>query len=206
MTVPPAAGPLLVVLTGPSGVGKDAVLAALRERLPAAHFAVTATTRPPREGEREGVHYYFLSEEAFRDLLARGGLLEHEQYANGRLYGVPRVPIAEALAAGKDVLLRVDVRGARTIKRLAPSAVTIFLYHPGGLEALQQRMIERGDPPEAIAQRLAIARAELESMAEFDYAVPNADGQLECAVACVLAIMTAERHRIGRQPVHLVAG
>ena len=204
MECPPDAGPLLLVLSGPSGVGKDAVLAALRPRLPAAHFAVTATTRAPREGEREGIDYYFKPESEFRELLANGGLLEHEEYANGRLYGVPRAPIAAALAAGQDVLLRTDVRGAQSIKRLAPGAIAIFLYHPGGLAALQRRMEERGtESAEAIAARLEFARAELATLPAFDYAVPNADGLLDAAADAVLAIMTAERLRIARARVAL---
>jgi guanylate kinase len=199
----PNAGPLLLVLAGPSGVGKDAVLGALRARLPAAHFAVTATTRAPRPGEQHGVDYYFLAEAEFRTLLAQNGLLEHEEYANGRLYGVPRAPIAAALAAGQDVLLRTDVRGAQSIKRLAPAALTVFLYHPGGLDGLQRRMQERGEDAEAIAARLAFARAELATLQTFDYAVANADGLLDNAAAAVLAIICAERLRVARQAVVL---
>jgi guanylate kinase len=199
----PNAGPLLLVLAGPSGVGKDAVLGALRARLPSAHFAVTATTRTPRPGEQHGVDYYFLAETEFRTLLAQNGLIEHEEYANGRLYGVPRAPIAAALAAGQDVLLRTDVRGAQSIKRLAPAALTVFLYHPGGLAGLQQRMQARGEDAEAIAERLAFARAELATLHSFDYAVANADGLLDNTVAAVLAIIAAERLRVARQPVVL---
>ena len=199
----PAAGPLLLVLSGPSGAGKDAVLGALRERLPNVHFAVTATTRAPRRGEREGIDYHYMTEAAFRALLAQDGLLEHEEYANGRLYGVPRAPIAAALAAGRDVLLRTDVRGARSLKRLAPAASTVFIFHPGGLEGLRQRMTERGDDAAAIAARLDIARAELATLPSFDYAVANADGQLDAAADAVLAILTAERLRVGRQSVSL---
>jgi guanylate kinase len=195
---------LLLVLSGPSGVGKDALLAALRPRLPAAHFAVTATTRPPREGEQEGVDYYFKSDPEFRALLAAGGLLEHEEYANSRLYGVPRAPIAAALAAGRDVLFRTDVRGAQSIKRLAPASVIVFLYHPGGIEALRRRMEERGaESQEAIAARIAFARAELATLPAFDYAVPNADGLLDAAADAVLAILAAERLRIARARVAL---
>lgn len=202
--LPDAAGPLLIVISGPSGAGKDAVLAGLKAREHGCHVAVTATTRAPREGEQEGVDYYFLSEPAFRDLLSSGGLLEHEEYANGRLYGVPRAPIAAALAAGRDVLLRIDVRGALSIKRLTPAAVLVFIYVPAGIEALRGRMESRGsEPAAAIEQRLTFARAELATLPSFTYAVPNADGQLDCAVDRVQAIMAAERCRVGRQRVAL---
>lgn len=198
-----AVGPLLVVLSGPSGVGKDSVLACLRERGLPFHFTVTATTRPQRE-VRPADHEFlsFRTEAEFDRLLAEDGLLEHAQ-VYGYRYGVPRAPLREALARGQDVVLRVDVQGAATIKSLVPDAVLIFLTPPS-LEELEERLRARGlDDPEAMQRRLALAAQELEQLSRFDYAVVNERDRLDETVDQVLAIMTAERCRVGRRPVVL---
>lgn len=198
----PAAGPLLVVLSGPSGVGKDAIREELLRRGHRFHFAVTATTRPPRGDERDGIDYRFLDEATFRGLIETNGLLEHEQYGGG-FYGVPRAEVADALAAGADVVVRVDVRGADSIKRFVPEAVLIFVYPPD-IETLARRLAGRAsEDAEARALRLDLARAELARIGEFDYAVLNADGGLETATDQVEAIMLAERCRVGRRPAKL---
>ena len=189
--------PLFVVLSGPSGVGKDAVLAALRDRGVSAHYAVTATTRPPRPTERDGVDYRFVSETAFRRMIEEGEFLEHA-VVYGRYYGVPKTPIADALARGSDALLRVDVQGAATIKALVPQAVTVFLL-PGSLQELAERLSDRKTEDEAaFRHRMDTVRTEIDRMPEFDYAVVNADGGLSDAVETVIAIMRAERCRVGR--------
>ncbi len=189
--------PLLVVLSGPSGAGKDAVLATLRERGLAAHFAVTATTRPPRAAEREGRDYHFLSESNFRRMIEEGGLIEHAA-VYGRYYGVPKAPLVAAIGRGDDVLVRVDVQGAATIKALVPQAVTIFLL-PGSLGELEARLAGRNTEDGAARQRrLETARAELDRMPEFDYAVVNPEGKLDQAIETVQAIIRAERCRVGR--------
>ena len=199
---PAGGGPLLIVLSGPSGAGKDAVLNELKRRGAACHFTVTATTRASRPGEQDGVDYHFLTEQDFLRLRDSDGLLEHVLY-DGTYRGVPRAQVAAALAAGRDVIMRTDVRGARRIKELAPGAVLIFIYPPG-LAALRARMEGRGsESPDSLRERLALAHAELAAMDAFDYAVLNADGDLDGAADRVEAIITAEHCRVGRGATRL---
>ena len=194
-------GPLLVVISGPSGAGKDSVLLGLRERKLPIHFTVTATTRPRREVDPADDQFLnFLSEEAFDRLLAEDGLLEHAQ-VYGYRYGVPKAPVQEALKRGQDVVMRVDVQGAATIKKLTPAALLIFLTPPS-VEELKARLGSRGlDDPETVRRRLEAAARELEQLPRFDYAVANERDRLDDAVDQVLAIMAAERCRVGRRPV-----
>jgi guanylate kinase len=197
------AGPLLVILSGPSGAGKDAVLGELRRRGHPFHFVVTATTRERRADERDGIDYHFLADDAFRVLLEQGGLLEHEQYENGKLYGVPRSEVAGALRDGRDVVMRTDVRGVASIKRLVPAAVSIFVYPPS-IDSLRRRMLaRRSESEESLKRRLELARTELSRVRQFDYAVLNDDGALDRAVDQTEAIITAERCRVGRCPARL---
>jgi guanylate kinase len=193
--------PLLVVITGPSGVGKDTLVRELKRKLgDSLHVAVTATTRPPRPGERHGVHYYFLSQGEFEDLIRKGGLLEHAT-VYGHRYGVPKAPLREALSQGKDVVVRVDVQGGQFIKSLYPEAVTIFLLPPSE-EELARRLRGRGqDDPQQVALRLLVAQEEMAQAQQFDYQVVN--DQLEEAVEAVLAIMARERAKPGRRPPSL---
>jgi guanylate kinase len=200
---PDGGGPLLIVISGPSGVGKDSVLARLRERGLPFHFTVTATTRPRREVNPADHQFLsFLSGPEFARLLAEDGLLEHAE-VYGHRYGVPKAPLREALARGLDVIVRVDVQGAATIKRLVPPAVLIFLAPPS-IEELEQRIRRRGlDDPEALRRRLDKAASELEQQSTFDHVVVNERDRLDEAVDAVLAIIAAERRRPGRQPVRL---
>jgi len=194
--------PLLVVLSGPSGAGKDAVLKELQRRGRHFHVTITATTRPPRPDERDGVDYFFYDETTFLRLLESGGLLEHQLY-NGTYRGVPRQQVATALADGVDVVMRTDVAGAQTLKRLAPGAVLIFIY-PLSVEVLRTRMLSRGsESPESLQQRLALAPEELARVRSFDYAIANEDGALDRTVDRVEAIMVAEHCRVSRTPVRL---
>lgn len=194
--------PLLVVISGPSGVGKDAVLAGLRAAHPAAHFTVTATTRPPRSRERDGYDYHFLGDEEYDRLLAEDGFLENAAVYSHR-YGVPKAQVREALARGQDVIIRVDVQGASTIKRLAPNAVFIFLA-PASLEELEERLRRRNtEGQSALRLRLDTARQEIACQEGFDYVVINRQGGLDEAVSQILAIIEEERGREGRLPTRV---
>lgn len=196
----PTASPLLVVVTGPSGAGKDSVLARMRSLGRPYHFAVNATTRAPREGEVEGADYYFVSEDRFREMVENGELLEHA-VVYGQHKGVPKGPILQALRSGKDVIVRADVQGARYIKSVAPGAVTIFVTAPS-LPDLERRLTARAaDSPEQIELRLRTARSEVAAAGEFDYVVVNDD--LDRCVAEVEAILARERERSGRPPIDL---
>jgi len=182
-------------------VGKDTVLSRIRERGLPFHFTVTATTRPKREVNPADHEFLrFLSDEEFDALLSEDGLLEHAQ-VYGYRYGVPKAPVREALERGKDVIVRVDVQGAASIKKAAPSAVLIFLAAPSSDE-LEGRLRARGlDDPGAMRRRLEKASWEQDQLSHFDYAVVNERDRLDEAVDAVLAIVTAERCRVGRQAV-----
>ena len=193
-------GPLFAVLTGPSAAGKDTLLAQLKPLMPGAHFAITATTRPPRPNEKDGVDYYFVTEDEFNRMAANGQLLEHA-LVYGDHKGVPKAPIREALAAGKDVLLRTDVQGARHIKSVVTGATTIFVTVPS-LAELTRRLLERGsDSKEQAELRMRIATSEMERANEFDYTVVNDD--LDRCVAEVREILEREHVRPGRSTPRL---
>ena len=196
------AEPLLVVISGPSGVGKDTVLDHMKQRGLPFHFVVTATTRPIRSGEVEGEDYFFVEEQEFLDMIDRGELIEHALVYNDHK-GVPRKQIREAMDSGQDVVMRVDVQGAKTIRALAPQALMIFLT-AGDEEALERRLRKRRTESEADLQlRLATAKEELGYLDVFDYAVLNADSQVEVAVDTILAIIEAEHHRVDPRRVEL---
>ena len=187
-----------MVLTGSSGVGKDSVLTHLKSLGRPYHFAVTATTRAPRHDETDGVDYHFVSVAEFERMIAEGELLEHAMVYDQHK-GVPKAQVRDALAAGKDVLMRTDIQGARTIKSLVPAAVTIFVTAPSGAE-LERRLRSRAtDSEEQLAIRLRIAREEAEIADEFDYTVVN-DDLAECA-AEIEEILARERGRPGREAV-----
>ena len=194
--------PLLVVISGPSGVGKDTVLDHMKQRGLPFHFVVTATTRPIRPGEVEGEDYFFVEEQDFLDMIDRGELIEHALVYNDHK-GVPRQQIREAMDSGQDVVMRVDVQGAKTIRALAPEALMIFLT-AGDEEELERRLRKRRTESEAdLRLRLATAKEELGYLDVFDYAVLNADSQVEVAVDTILAIIEAEHHRVDPRRVEL---
>jgi guanylate kinase len=185
---------LLVVISGPSGVGKDALLEVLKSRGRPYHFAITATTRPKRGVEVDSREYYFVEPDRFEEMAATGELLEHA-LVYGHHYGVPRGPIREALAGGRDVLMRTDVQGAATIKGAVPQAVTIFLA-PASLADLEKRLRRRAtDSPETVRLRLDIARREMDAAGHFDHVVVNAERRLQEAADEVERIIAAERAR-----------
>ena len=185
---PPPRGRLFV-LSGPSGVGKDAVLSLMKEMDGVnCRFATTATTRPIRRGERDGADYIFLTEAQFRALIESDGLLEWAE-VYGNLYGVPKREVSEALARGENVLVKIDVQGAATVRRLYPDAVLIFLDPPDA-DALERRLRTRATESEPDLQRkLAAARAELREAARFDRRVTNEEGESRKAAELVAAIV-----------------
>ena len=190
----PARSPLLIVLSGPSGAGKDSVLRRMKERGLPFHFVVTATTRPRRADEVDGKDYFFLTEEQFAEMLEHDELLEHALVYK-EYKGIPKQQVRAALASGKDVILRVDVQGAETIRSLCPEALLIFLT-PATEEELVGRLSRRKtETPEGLQLRIATARQELRRLDLFDYAVVNADQKLDAAVDAIVAIIEAEHHR-----------
>jgi guanylate kinase len=197
------APPLLVMLSGPSGVGKDAALAGLKKLDRPWHFVVTATTRPPRAGERDGVDYIFLDTETFLRMKERDEFLECAQ-VYGRWYGVPRHQVRQALQEGRDVILKVDVQGAATVRRLAPEAVSIFMV-PSSFAELRRRLAQRmtESSPE-MELRLQVARNELAQVHHFDYRVVNRDNCLDQTIADIDAIIAAEKCRVVPRVVQLL--
>jgi guanylate kinase len=183
----------LVVLAGPTAVGKGSVSAYIRENYPEIHFSVSATTRPPRPGEVDGVHYYFVSDEEFDRMIADHELLEWAVVHNSYRYGTPRPPIDAALEAGKRVLLEIDLQGARNVRAAVPSAILIFLLPPTW-EELVRRLTGRGtEEPAEQARRLETARVELAAQDEFDYRVVNTE--VGGAAQEVVELMAVPSHR-----------
>jgi guanylate kinase len=192
-SVAPSPG-LLFILSAPSGTGKDTVINALKEQGMDFYVVPSVTTRPPRPGESEGNPYHFVDEEKFKQMVEADELLE---YANvhGNWYGQPRKEIRDNLRAGRDVLLKIDVQGAATIRHKVPQAIFIFLV-PSSLEELTQRLAKRQtETDEERLRRLADARKELTQQYWYDYAVLNRQGHLQEAVDQLRAIMVAEHAR-----------
>jgi guanylate kinase len=186
------ARPLLVVRSGPSGVGKDAMLDELERRGHRFHRVVTCTTRPPRESERNGVEYHFVSDAEFDAMVEAGGLLEHA-VVYGHQYGVPKSQVIEHLEAGEDVYVRTDVQGAAYINRILREAVLVFIA-PGSLEELEGRIRGRGsDDEERVQRRLRTARGEMDRAAEFEHVIVNRPGELASAVDALEEILARER-------------
>lgn len=189
--------PLFVVLSGPSGAGKDTLLRALLEQDDRITGVVTAKTRARRPGEQDGLHHLFLSDEEFQAMVQRGDFLEHAE-VYGHRSGVPRAPVREALERGRTVVARTDIQGARTLRAAVPGALLIFIAAPD-LPTLERRLRARGDVPEADLQhRLSRARSEIAAANEFDRVVVNRDGAEAAAVDEVLAILREERARSDR--------
>ena len=194
--------PLMMVVSGPSGVGKDAVLTRLRERQYPVHIVVTATTRAMRPTERDGVDYVFLDEATFERKVADDGFLEWAMVYGNR-YGVPKDQVSDALASGKDVIIKSDVQGAETMKRLNPEAVFVFVAPPS-MEELERRLRDRkSEATGDLERRLETARQELERLPMFDYVVVNENGAIDEAAEALEAIMRAERWRYPRRRLAL---
>ncbi|MDY6912708.1 MAG: guanylate kinase [Chloroflexota bacterium] len=183
---------LLIVISGPSGVGKDAILARMKQAGKPYFFAVTATTRPQRKGEIDGVDYYFVSKEIFKRMIEREELLEWAT-VYGNLYGIPRKPVEQALSDGKDVIVKVDIQGAATIKRIEPEAILIFVS-PSSMEELQRRLTERKtESGTDLELRLETAQEEMKSLPSFDHIVVNKEDGLDGAISQIeTAIQTGK--------------
>jgi guanylate kinase len=194
--------PLLVVLSGPSGVGKDTVLTGLKKGPHHFHFVVTANTRPKRPDEVEGIDYHFISKERFAQMIEQDELLEHA-VVYGDYKGIPKQQVRDALASGKDVLMRLDVQGAATVRRLVPEAVLIFLTTPTEEELIARLRARKTEPSDALQLRIAESRQEMKRVSEFDYVVINREGRIDQAVADVLAIVRAEHCRTRQRVVNL---
>ena len=197
---PPQTEPLLIVISGPSGVGKDSVVTRMTERKLPFHFVVTATTRPPRENEVDGVDYFYFTKDQFAEMIERDEMLEYAFVYND-FKGIPKSQVREALASGKDVVMRLDVQGASTIKGLCPEALLIFLITENEAE-LEERLKRREtEKPEELNLRIATARQELKRVNEFDYVVENRDSKLDEAVDTIKAIIHAEHCRVNHRKV-----
>ncbi|WP_336746161.1 guanylate kinase [Paenibacillus sp. y28] len=180
---------LLLVLSGPSGVGKGTICTALRQKSPHLVYSVSATTRSPRQGEADGVNYFFKSRDQFESMIQNNDLLEWAEYV-GNYYGTPRSFVEETLAQGRDIILEIEVQGALKVKQSFPEGVFIFIMPPS-LEELRQRIENRGtESLESISQRLSVAREEISLLAHYDYAVVNDEVSLACER--IQAIITAE--------------
>ena len=194
--------PLLIVISGPSGVGKDSVLQGLKGRNLPMHFVVTATTRPRRAEEIHGIDYFFVSKDEFARMIEREELIEYAiVYSDYK--GIPKQQVRDALASGKDVIMRLDVQGATTVRKLAPEAVLIFLTTESEESLVRRLKARQTETSENLSLRIATARQELKRAAEFDYVIVNADGRLDVTVDTMVAIIQAEHHRVNPRKVSL---
>ncbi len=194
--------PVLIVLSGPSGAGKDAVLSRMKEMGIPFHYVVTATTRPQRPGEIDGTDYLFLTDAELNRMRSEGELLETAE-VYGHWYGVPKKQVKEALSEGKDVILKVDVQGASTIRKLIPGAVLIFLTLPSTEEYERRLRQRKTESEQALKVRLSKALDEMKNLPMFDYLVVNNQGELDSAVSQIAAIVIAEKCRIDARTVEM---
>ncbi|MEA1977066.1 MAG: guanylate kinase [Chloroflexota bacterium] len=194
--------PLLIVLSGPSGVGKDTVLQRMKELQLPFHFVVTATSRPKRKGEIDGVDYFFVSADEFIAMIERDELLEHALVYDEHK-GIPRQQVRDAIASGQDVIMRIDVQGAETICQLYPEALLIFLSTQNEGELIARLKARRTESEEKLQLRIETAREELHKVELFDYYVVNADDQLDVTVDAIQAIIASEHRRTNPRQVRL---
>jgi guanylate kinase len=200
--IPPR--PLLIVLSGPSGTGKDAILSQMKKSGYPIEFITTVTTRPQRAEEKNNVDYHFVSTERFRKMIEHKQLLEWAK-VYGHWYGVPKQPIKQALELGRDIIVKVDIQGAATIKKILPQAVFIFLVPPS-MEELATRLKQRHtESPFDLGLRLKTAEEEMKQLPLFDYVVVNKQDEIDLAVSAIEAILTAEKHRVTPREISLPA-
>jgi guanylate kinase len=194
--------PLLIVISGPSGVGKDTVMQRMQERGLPFHFVVTATTRPKRPNEINGKDYFFVTKEEFARMIDEDELIEHA-IVYGDYKGIPKQQVRKALDTGKDVMMRVDVQGAEAVRKLAPEALMIFITTESEAELVQRLETRKTETADSLAIRIATARKELKRVEAFDYVIVNRDFHLDETVDVVRAIIQAEHHRVKPRKVTL---
>jgi guanylate kinase len=192
----------LVVISGPSGVGKDSILQCLKARKLPLAFVVTATDRPPRPDEVDGVDYFFISKQEFQRMIDANEFIEHALVYDD-YKGVPKEQVRQAMASGLDVVMRIDVQGAATIREIAPDALLIFLTTNSEEELIERLKARKTETPQKLAKRIETARHEMQRIDEFDYCVVNSDGCLETAVDTIVAILDAEHHAVKQRKVEL---
>jgi len=188
---------MLIVISGPAGSGKGTVVRILREKLPDLGLSISATTRAPRPGEEDGVHYYYLSRDDFEDALSRGEILEHTLYC-GNYYGTPKAEVERILSSGRDMILEIEADGAMQVKRIYPDAITVMLIPPNGT-VLENRLRGRGTETEdVIRTRMNRAREELVLSEKYDYVVVNHEGASDACAEEIASILLAEHRRSHR--------
>jgi guanylate kinase len=198
------AGAQVVIISGPSGVGKDAVIEAMKRRQPPhpRQYVITVTTRERRKNEVDGVHYHFLSLDDYHRLVADEGLLEASE-VHGNWYGTPRDQVQSAVAHGKDAILKIDVQGADKIRAKVPDALLIFVVPPS-MEELERRLVNRGtEPPKDLDIRLRNARIEMLRRGEFDHVVVNETDHVDATAMEIDAIIAAERERFPERRINV---
>ena len=194
--------PLLIVISGPSGVGKDTVVQRMQERGMPFHFVVTANTRPKRDNEVDGKDYFFVSKEEFARMIEENELIEYAiVYSDYK--GIPKQQVREALASRKDVVMRLDVQGAETVRKLAPEALLIFITTESEEELVRRLKARKTETSDELALRIATARKELKRVEAFDYVIVNHDYKLDETVDIVASIIKAEHHRVQHRKVDL---
>lgn len=194
--------PLLIVISGPSGVGKDTIMQRMKERGMPFHFVVTATTRPKRDNEEHGRDYFFVSKEEFARMIEHNELIEYAIVYND-YKGIPKQQVRKALDSGKDVLMRLDVQGAETVRKLAPEALLIFMTTDSEEELVTRLKARNSETKDELALRIATARKELKRVEAFDYVIINHHGKVDDTVENVRAIIDAEHHRVNHREVNL---
>ena len=194
--------PLLIVISGPSGAGKDTVLQRMKERGLPFHFVVTATTRPRRSNEIDGKDYWFVSKDEFARMIEEDELIEYA-IVYGDYKGIPKQQVRAALASGKDVILRIDVQGAETIRKLAPESLLIFITTENEEELVRRLELRMTETAEELKLRIATARKELQRIEAFDYLIVNHDFHLDETVDKIRAIIDAEHQRVKPRKVSL---
>jgi guanylate kinase len=194
--------PLLIVISGPSGAGKDTVMQRMKERGLPFHFVVTATTRPQRENEIHGRDYFFVSKEEFARMIDEDDLIEHAM-VYGDYKGIPKKQVREALTSGMDVVMRIDVQGAETVRRLAPDALMIFITTESEQDLVHRLETRKTETADSLALRIATARKELKRVEAFDYLIVNREYHLDETVDTIRSIIDAEHHRVKPRKVEL---